>query len=94
MFAEVEVYGRRARWEDGVFSGDPDIARFAASAAEVGVTVPVAGQTVTADASTPLGAAAAMLAFSAGAAGYIVDGTTGAFDALDPAPEGEAAARR
>ncbi|MGO1851829.1 MAG: hypothetical protein ACTH0V_00285 [Microbacteriaceae bacterium] len=67
MFVEVEVHGRAVRWEDGLFSGDPEIARFAWQASNLRLRVPVNGRSTKAGNRSPVEALAAIAAFAGGA---------------------------
>lgn len=58
----ASVGGMAIGWNDGVFSGDPDLVAYATFAADVGRWVDVGGHQVQADSRTPLGALAAMAA--------------------------------
>ena len=66
--AAVSVDGRGIAWSDGVFTGDPDLVRYARLAARTHRPVRVGASLITAAADDEAGAVAAMFAFHPGRA--------------------------
>jgi hypothetical protein len=62
----ISVEGRGAAWCNGIFAGDREICDMARRAARMGLTYYFRRCEVTADATTPLGALAAMASWSPG----------------------------
>lgn len=85
----ITLDGRGAAWCDGEFSGDPDIVEFARSLALLEVEVPLNNFLVATATDEPVGALAAMLAYSPGRA-RIVQAPPGLFETLEPHLEAHA----
>lgn len=64
----VSIDGKGVAWCDGVFQGDRALVAYAERAAEIRQTVRLHDTVVTADPDTPLGALAALAAYSPGRA--------------------------
>jgi len=79
----VSVNGRGAAWCDGVFSGDPEVVREAENAALLRAEIPLGHLgMVEADRETPMGATAALHAYSPGRT-VIVSAPDGVHDIFD-----------
>lgn len=79
----ITLDGRGAAWCDGEFSGDPDIVDFARSLALLEVEVPVHGFAIRTATDEPVGALAALLAYSPGRA-RVVQAPKDLLDILEP----------
>lgn len=64
----VSIDGKGVAWCDGIFQGDPALVAYAERPAEISQVVRIHDTTLTADPDTPLGALAALAAYSPGRA--------------------------